>query len=259
MSAAIQDLRIEPPLFIRYLPGVTRRLVVAFSGVGNRIRQVPEPEFHDSASDGGQNHVLFIADASRSWMNAPGMAERIVDTVRDLAARIGAESILSLGNSMGGFMALRLGAIMRPDFILSFVPQFSADPAVVPDEDRWMRFRSQITDWSAHPQAPDLRDRGIKVMILHGNRPDEARHWRRFPPPGGSVFHFIYPRAGHGVAQILKARGLLQPLVRAAAVGHLAKAREIARSAGGAPRVWYETHHPVPQFDPRPTVPVKEV
>ncbi|MFB2532148.1 hypothetical protein ACEYYB_07735 [Paracoccus sp. p4-l81] len=258
MTEALTDLPTEAPLFARYLPGLTRRLVVAFSGVGTPQDPVPAPEFFYSASDGGQNHVLFVADASRSWLTAPGLAERIVDLIRDMAARISAESILLLGNSMGAFMALNLGALMRPDFILGFVPQVSADPARVPEERRWMRYRSQISDWSACPEVPDLRERGIKVVILHGNQPEEAWHWRRFPAAGGTVFQFIYPRAGHGLAGILKSRGQLRPMVRAAAAGRLARVRDIARAAGGVPRGWYETHHPVPHSNPGAAAPVQE-
>lgn len=242
---ALQPMAADWPLVLHYLPGRTRRLVVAFAGVGKHEDRQPAPEFVGSAHDRGENHVLFVADDSRSWLNWPGLAEAIVAAVRDLAARIGAERVLALGNSMGGSMALMLGPLLRPDLILAIVPQFSADPARVPEETRWAAFRQRIAQWP-FPAVPDLAGRGLAAVILHGTRGLEGIHWRRFPHGNSDVLHFLFPNAGHALARVLNEQGRLRPLVRAAARGNRLKIRHIIREAGGVSRGIHETRHPAP-------------
>ena len=95
----------EGPLRIRRIAGRSRTLVVSCSDLGRKPKEPPPPQFFGMATQGGENHVLFISDESRSWLNAPGMAERIVATIEETAREIGAGHIVGLGNSMGATMA----------------------------------------------------------------------------------------------------------------------------------------------------------
>ncbi len=243
--SVLQPLPAAAPLILHYLPGRTGKLVVALAGIGTRPDRAPEPEFVASAHDGGQNHVLFVSDNSRSWLNHPGLAEAITAAVRGLAAQIGAERVLALGNSMGGTMALMLAPMLRPDFILAFVPQFSIHPDLVPDETRYEDYSRSIAQWR-YPAVPDLEAAGIGAIIVHGNRSREGLHWRRFPQAHSRVLHFIIPRAGHSLARLLNTEGRLHPMIRAAARGNVFRIRQIIREAGGVSRHIYETRHPAP-------------
>ncbi|WP_210880314.1 hypothetical protein [Roseovarius autotrophicus] len=78
MPPALQDLCIAPPLRIHFSPGKEDTLVVCFVGVGTVRHAPPAVEMVGSATVGGRYPVMFVTDESRSWLNAPGMAERIV-------------------------------------------------------------------------------------------------------------------------------------------------------------------------------------
>lgn len=236
------DLVIRPPLRICYLPGSSSRLVVSFSGVGNKRHEEPPLEFfrlaHGLPRGAGQgaNHVLFVTDESRSWMNTPGLAEAVAETVTETAARIDASRVVAIGNSMGASAALILASLMPVDTVVAFVPQFSVHPAIMPEETRWGYFRNRITAWP-HPQTPDLAGRPTDVTVLHGTSADELAHVARFP---AMASHFLLPGQDHRLAQSLHARGLLAPIIANAIAGRHTRARDAVRAAGGVRRAQYE-------------------
>ena len=59
---------------------------MSLAGFGRNRNQVPPMEFIGTASGGGVNHVLFVSDTSRSWMNGPGLAEMLSDWSKALAS-----------------------------------------------------------------------------------------------------------------------------------------------------------------------------
>lgn len=109
-----------------YVVGRSDTLVISLAGVGTDRHSQPTVEFFQLTHQGGENHVLFVSDASRSWLNGPGLAESIVETIETVVKQAGIRRIFALGNSMGGTMALLLPTLTRIDEVLAFVPQFSA-------------------------------------------------------------------------------------------------------------------------------------
>lgn len=223
-----------PPLRIRYAPGRSRRLVISFSGVGNERHEEPPIEFHRMARSREENHVLFVTDESRSWLNAPGMAEAIVKVIEDTATQIGAEERIALGNSMGGTMALLLSRMTRLDRVIAFVPQWSADPRIVPEEKRWSYFRKRIEAFR-FSEVGTLPSENTRFTILHGSTEDELIHERRFPYQK-EVSHYIVPGAGHKLAAQLNADRRLAPIISEAILGRPWKTRRAVEAAGGIPR-----------------------
>ena len=229
MTLACEDRLIAPPLRIRYLRGSGACLVVSFAGVGTERKSEPPAEFFRLAHGAaGENHVLFVSDESRSWMNAPGMAEAVAAAVSATAREIGASRVVAIGNSMGGSAAMILASLMPVDEVLAVTPQFSVNPAIVPEETRWRYFRNKITAWP-FPQVPDLAGRG-EVTVLHGDSDDELIHARRFAPMAA---HFIFAGQDHRLARSLHGRGLLAPIVSNAIAGRTTRARNGVRNAGG--------------------------
>jgi pimeloyl-ACP methyl ester carboxylesterase len=219
-----------PPLCLDYLPGSSDLLVLAFSGVGDRDKPVPMPEGTVLAGWDGVNHVLFVRDASRSWMNAAGMAERLLAAVSRLVEEIKPSRIVAFGNSMGGTAALIFATLTRLDGVLAIVPQYSMKSEIVPEERRWRHFARTITEWP-FPAVPDLS--GVKnAMILHGGDAFEMIHARRFPA-AESVDHYVLPQFGHSLAKILKNRQILRPLMQQVLTGNMPEARAVVESAGG--------------------------
>jgi dienelactone hydrolase len=230
MSASVPYL-IDPPLHLDYLPGRSGLLVLAFSGVGDRKEPVPTHEATRLTGWDGENHVLFIGDASRSWMNAPGLVEKLVAGVDRLVDTIQPSRIVAFGNSMGGTAALIFAGLRKLDAVLAIVPQYSVRRDLVPEEKRWMHFREHITDWP-HPSVPPLTaDRG-DIMVLHGGEPREIIHARRFRC-GPGVDHYIVPQYGHALALCLKKTRVLRPLMTHFLNGNMPAARTVVEAAGG--------------------------
>lgn len=223
--AAQEVLHKATPLVVHYLPGRSQRLVVSFAGVGKQHFGAPPIEFFDTASNAGENHVLFISDPTRSWLNADGMDQAIVDLVTELKDRVGATEVVALGNSMGGFAAIRLAELMPINTVIAFAPQFSIDPKRVPEETRWERFQSKISNWS-HPDIGTLTAPNTIYFIFHGSAPQEAVHWSRFPQDP-RLNHFILVNVGHGVAKELRKRQVLQHVVQASIQGRSRRVREL--------------------------------
>lgn len=233
-----QDLVIAPPLRIHFSPGEARTLVVCFAGVGTVRHAPPAIELAGSATADGLYPALFVTDESRSWLNAPGMAERIVAEIRQTATRLAATRIVGLGNSMGASMALHLSGMLDFDTVLALTPQYSANPAVMPEERRWSYFRKRIAQFR-FDRIDALRPERTRYVIVHGDGQDELAHALRFPRLPG-VAHFIVPGMDHRLSASLKARGVLRPLVRAAIEGRGPRIRRLIEGEGGMFRSAFE-------------------
>lgn len=227
------DLPVDPPLRIQYLPGTNKVLVVSMSGVGNHRQEMPPPEFFGTASDGG-NHVLFVSDISRSWMNGPGVADQIVNAIKLTVGAHGIERVVAIGNSMGGTMALILPNLTRVDAVLAIVPQFSARQSRVPEERRWKFFRNKIETWPFEA-VEALPGPQTEVTILHGGTDDEIIHLDRFPR-ASHARHYVFPDGNHRLADWLRRQGRLGHIVKYAIQGKPRVVRNGVESVGGITR-----------------------
>ena len=221
----------EPPLYLSYLPGRSDRLVISFSGVGLDEEAVPEVEAARLSGWQGENHVLFVSDASRSWMNHPGLLEKTIAAVEKLTAEIQPARIVGIGNSMGGSAALIYAAHARLDAVLAIVPQYSVNPEVMPRDQRWTRFSDKIAQWP-HPVVPDLSGRDTQVIMLHGSVSPEMMHAKRFAQ-SPNVHHYIFKDFAHGMAFRLKRKGQLEPITAPLIAGDIPTACRAAEAAGG--------------------------
>lgn len=221
---------IDPPLYLDYLPGRSGLLVLAFTGVGDDKEVVPTPEATRLTGWDGENHVLFISDASRSWMNAPGLVEKLCAAVDALVERIKPTRVVAFGNSMGGTSALIFAGLRRLNAVLAIVPQYSVRRDLVPEERRWMQFRERISAWP-HPAVPRLSADQGDIMVLHGGKASEIIHARRFRC-GPGIDHYVVPQYGHALARCLKQTRHLRPLMTHVLTGKMPEARAVVESAG---------------------------
>lgn len=238
MPQKLQDLVIAPPLRIHFTPGEKDTLVVCFAGVGTARHAPPAIEMAGSATMGGRYPVMFVTDENRSWLNTPGMAQRITEEIARMARGLAATRIVGLGNSMGATMALHLSMVVDFDTVLALTPQYSVNPAVVPEERRWSYFRNRIEHFR-FDRIEALRPERTRYAIVHGDGPGELEHALRFPQIPG-VAHFILPGMDHNLAATLKTRGVLPPLVRAAIEGRGPRIRRLIEAQGGLYRSAYE-------------------
>ena len=220
----------DDDLRITRTDGESTRLVVSFSGIGADESPCQLEEFIVTATDAGRDHAIYVMDKRRSWMNAPGLLERIVAVIEAEAARIQATEICAIGNSMGGFMALLTPWFTHIDRAVAFSPQYSVDPRLNPDEWRWQTYIERIEAF-LHPTLEGRFTDRTQYTVIHGGHHRERPQVTAFPRHD-AIAHFIRPGLAHGVAQFLKQQGVQRPLVKAALDGRRRKVRLIMRDAG---------------------------
>lgn len=215
--AKLIRLKTTEPLVVEVVKGRSSTLVVSFAGVGQERGVTPPAEFYGSATQFGESHAIFVSDNKRSWLNYPGIADRLVNLIKVYQRQNKIDNIVLLGNSMGAFSAIVLADLMHVDTVIAFTPQFSARQELVPQETRWSYWRNAVTDWRFASVGEMAQDR-TAYYVFHGDAPNEKIHWDHFPTRD-NVNHYILQGAGHNVARLLQRKGKLKQIIYAAMHG----------------------------------------
>lgn len=213
LASGPEPLRDDAGLRVWRIAGETSRLVVCFSGVGVASDASPPPEFQRLAGHTPRDHLLFIADPARSWLNRNGIVAEIVSAIEAEAARIGATQICTLGHSMGGFSALVLPAFTKVDVAVAMSPQYAVDPAIVPAENRWREWRDRIADFHIGDVTPHLQASG-QYFVFFGRHPRELVQRER-AVARDNLDLFILPHTHHNTSQRMKEAGILDQVLQA--------------------------------------------
>ncbi|WP_134682194.1 hypothetical protein [Paracoccus ravus] len=189
------------------------KVIVSFTGVGHGMGgiDVQQVEFAGSASRHGV--LVSVIDRKRSWGNGldlPGIVARIT-------ALAAGRPILTLGNSMGGFLAILFSTPLNAERCVAIAAQYSVSPAVLPDERRWRSYRRAITVWQ-HPSLDGAFNPHTLYTTLNGGFPQDRRHWRRFPDLENAR-HYVLKGVKHNVAPHLKDKGQLSAVLDHALAG----------------------------------------
>lgn len=200
-------LRQDRRLWVWWHRGQSRRLVVVFSSVGYGPETPPIIEFVRSATADGQDNAMFVADPARSWLNAPNLIEEIVEAVDAARMEVGAEEIVTMGFSMGGFMALAISGFTPVSATLAFSPQISIDPEIAPEERRWKPYRKRIPAIRIR-SAVDHMSPDTQHTIIMGDALREAPQTRLLPV-SANVDAFILPDTRHDTPARIKEAGIL--------------------------------------------------
>jgi len=196
----------DDALRIVALEGDTDTAMVSFSGIGQGLGALPKEEFGKTLR-GTRHWQFFVVDKQCTWYTATAD-----DIVRHLSPILGRfRKVVTLGNSMGGYGAL-LFAERLPNCTaaIAFVPQFSMDPRVVPNEKRWQRYRERIVDWPQQNLLQGMPD-GLPLHIFFGAR--ERRDdphldlFRQHATP--KTFIYVLRDAAHDPARRLRDKHLL--------------------------------------------------
>ncbi len=234
MTPEIRPLLTADSLRITGLPGRGNTLVVSFTGIGKPDRTEQEEEFVRQGWQGGENHVLFVSDTARSWFNAADVAARIVEFVEEYKTGKGIARVATFGNSMGGYGAIQFAGRLGARTCLALSAQYSADPAVVPEETRWRNWRDRITEFTM-PPLEDALSPDTTYFVLHGAAEKERPHVDRFPRRAG-FHHYLLPDVGHAVGRRLKETYTLGKAVRLALECRPRRFRKLMYSLGATLR-----------------------
>ncbi len=96
-------------------------LLIAFGGLASRLDGIPPFEFL-SALSGTEARRVFIRDLNQSWYQegVRGVSTTLAATttaLRALVAESGAQRVVTLGVSAGGFAAIYFGCQLEADFV----------------------------------------------------------------------------------------------------------------------------------------------
>lgn len=210
-------LRQDRRLWAWWHRGQSRRLVVVFSSVGHAPDTPPVLEFAKSATAGGRDSALFLADPQRSWLNAPHLVDEMAEAIEAAREETGAEETVALGYSLGGFAALVLSGFTRFGATLAFSPQISIDPALVPDEGRWRRYRQRIPALRIRSAADHMSPDTRHCIIMGASRLEKPQ--LRLIPQTANVDLHLLPRTHHDTATRIKKAGLLPQVMDLAFAG----------------------------------------
>ena len=108
------------------------RTILCFTGVGHALGgiDVQSEEFINAST---QATTIFIIDKERSFGN--NLDFDLIANV--IYPYIQGEKLYSLGNSMGGFLAILATKFFDIDVAIAFAPQYSVSKKVFPHEKRW--------------------------------------------------------------------------------------------------------------------------
>ena len=216
-------------------PGQTDVAVVSFSGIEQAFGGVPQEEFVKTLSDSAHSH-FFVVDKQCTWYNATAAT-----IVRTLEPRLRPfRKVVTLGNSMGGFGAIYFASrLPNCRTAIAFVPQFSVDPAIVPEETRWKAHRARLTAWPVRHAMCGARDDGV-VHLFFGRRDarDQAHLalFRKHATPGTDIFSLN--DATHDVAKYLRSRNLLRPVLDAVVLDDTANIGALLAESGVPHDCW---------------------
>lgn len=209
METVITDTRA---LRITATPGDTDTAVVAFSGVGFQLEQIPQEEFVTTLQ-GATHSRFFVVDKRRSWYNAT--ASDIIAILTPYLARY--RKVVTLGNSMGGFGAVYFASrLPNVRSAISFSPQFSVDAALVPCETRWDAYRSRITSWTVRHAMEQVSGKPEILLFFGAEEREDDEHRVLFEQYATDQTAIVsLAEAHHGTARYFKRNDLLTRLLDA--------------------------------------------
>lgn len=198
---------------ILYTLGKKDKCIVSFTGVGHALGGIDlqTPEFSRSEMDGTK---VFVIDKYRSWGNSLDWIS-LKKCICDLAE--GGE-VITLGNSMGGFLALLSAKPLAASRALAFVPQWSVDSKIMPEERRWNEYRKNISVFK-NPDLSNAFDCKSEFTVIFGDNSMDAYHMEKFPTGLKNLRVFQVHEGDHNVAKFLKEHDLLYPIISMTVAG----------------------------------------
>lgn len=232
LAASAAD-RSSDCIIDKVYPG--RPLVIGF----NYFTQIDTYDFFGrlkkmEASIGVPFNRVFLRDSHCRWYQhgVVGLGESFLEVARHLARLIRLvrpSSVITLGQSMGGYAAVLFGLILQADRTVAFGPLSSlrSAQAIADDDLRWLPIFEEL---EAHPppllcsdpidlamklpQRPVLHIvTGTNPVGLHGEANRDSIHLARYARIPEAHIH-EYPQAWHEVVQWLIENGLIDRLLR---------------------------------------------
>lgn len=112
--------------------------------------------------------VIYVRCAKSRWFQN----EEALEVAAAIRNRLGPDiALTTYGASMGAYGALLLSGLLRAETALAVAPQFSIDPADVPEETRWRGSAARIGGF-IHDLKAMVRPEARKIVIYDRRSPD---------------------------------------------------------------------------------------
>jgi hypothetical protein len=197
----------------------SRCLVVAFAGVRQKLGGI-KSEFYRSL-ERLDCAALFVRDLECRWYQYdPPVVEELETQIRAAIDQTGAQRLVCIGNSMGGFGALLFGARLGADAILSFAPQTAIEPAVtnVLGDHRWREYQTRIPRFPFGDLAVCVAAKARPIICCGAEDRLDRAHAERLAT-AWPIEQIVVHSAGHDAAARLRDHGRLVPLIEQAIGG----------------------------------------
>jgi hypothetical protein len=189
-------------MLLSYIAGTTDKAIIIFTDLFNRREQFVRWAL-------GDHTYIFIADKKDSWgneLNIDIIQLKIKDLVKD-------KTIMTLGNSMAGSMAISFADCFNASYCLSFVPQYSIKNSVI-NNDYLACHEQIIKQWKFdHVVFNDH----THYTILTTNGGHDLYHLDLFKEHAKSnVSLLVFEESlgfHHGIVAQLMRMGLLEPVM----------------------------------------------
>ena len=185
------------------------RCLIAFTGVGHQLGgvDIQNEEFKAQCSLG---MVIWVIDKKRSW----GNNLNIVNLSKVLIEISTGKEVYLIGNSMGGFLAILMSKLLKARRTITFVPQFSIYPEVVPNEKRWISYRKNIRK-IRYTDLSESFDKNCEYAVLVGSSIQDEIHnlfFRKYAK-APNIFLYQFLDVGHDITRKLKNANLLNKCI----------------------------------------------
>lgn len=179
--------------------------IVSFSGFGNQEKNEPSENFANPKYTNGNQ--IFIIDKQRSWGNNFDF-ENISNCLKPYLSK----NVMTIGSSMGGFLAILASKYIRTEVCVIFNPQFSVHPDIIPGGSYYTEWVNKIKKWK-YPSLSNSFNAHTRYYVLTSDSEQEKKHYVNFPKQF-NISLYIFKGWEHSVAEHLKQKGLLLPTIQ---------------------------------------------
>ena len=112
---------------------------------------------------------------------------------------------------MGEFLSVILTNYLNVKVSISFVPQFSVNRKIIPDERRWDKYVDNIKEWK-FVSLENYFNNFTQYYIFSCDTKVEERHWGKIPFKK-NICKVIFENTDHSLSLILKEKNILYNII----------------------------------------------